>query len=60
MVALDNLGRGMASQAVQAMNIALGLDETEDLWQPARFRADQPAVKAARSSVISAPLFSRK
>jgi N-acetyl-gamma-glutamylphosphate reductase len=37
MVALDNLGKGMASQAVQAMNIALGLDETEGLWQSARF-----------------------
>jgi len=37
MVALDNLGKGMASQAVQSMNIALGLEETEGLWQPARF-----------------------
>jgi len=27
----------MASQAVQSMNIALDLDETEGLWQPARF-----------------------
>jgi N-acetyl-gamma-glutamyl-phosphate reductase len=25
MVALDNLGKGMASQAVQNMNLALGL-----------------------------------
>ena len=37
MVALDNLGKGMASQAVQSMNLALGLGETEGLWQPARF-----------------------
>ena len=37
MVALDNLGKGMASQAVQSMNIALGLYETAGLWQPARF-----------------------
>jgi N-acetyl-gamma-glutamyl-phosphate reductase len=37
MVALDNLGKGMAGQAVQAMNIALGLPETTALWQPARF-----------------------
>jgi len=37
MVALDNLGKGMASQAVQSMNIALGFQETAGLWQPARF-----------------------
>jgi N-acetyl-gamma-glutamyl-phosphate reductase len=37
MVALDNLGKGMAGQAVQAMNIALGVPETTALWQPARF-----------------------
>jgi N-acetyl-gamma-glutamyl-phosphate reductase len=37
MVALDNLGKGMAGQAVQAMNVALGLPETIALWQPARF-----------------------
>ncbi len=37
MVALDNLGKGMAGQAVQAMNIALGIPETTALWQPARF-----------------------
>jgi N-acetyl-gamma-glutamyl-phosphate reductase len=37
MVAIDNLGKGMAGQAVQAMNIALGLPETTALWQPARF-----------------------
>jgi N-acetyl-gamma-glutamyl-phosphate reductase len=37
MVALDNLGKGMAGQAVQAMNVALGLPETTSLWQPARF-----------------------
>jgi LysW-gamma-L-alpha-aminoadipyl-6-phosphate/LysW-L-glutamyl-5-phosphate reductase len=37
MVALDNLGKGMAGQAVQAMNVALGLPETTALWQPARF-----------------------
>jgi N-acetyl-gamma-glutamyl-phosphate reductase len=37
MVALDNLGKGMAGQAVQAMNLAVGLPETTALWQPARF-----------------------
>lgn len=37
MVAIDNLGKGMAGQAVQAMNIALGIPETTALWQPARF-----------------------
>lgn len=37
MVAIDNLGKGMAGQAVQAMNIALGIPETSALWQPARF-----------------------
>jgi N-acetyl-gamma-glutamyl-phosphate reductase len=37
MVALDNLGKGMAGQAVQAMNIALGIPEATALWQPARF-----------------------
>jgi len=37
MVALDNLGKGMAGQAVQAMNIALGIPETTAVWQPARF-----------------------
>jgi [amino group carrier protein]-6-phospho-L-2-aminoadipate/5-phospho-L-glutamate reductase len=37
MVAIDNLGKGMAGQAVQAMNIALGIPETTALWQPSRF-----------------------
>jgi [amino group carrier protein]-6-phospho-L-2-aminoadipate/5-phospho-L-glutamate reductase len=37
MVALDNLGKGMAGQAIQAMNIAFGIPETTALWQPARF-----------------------
>ena len=37
MVAIDNLGKGMAGQAVQAMNVSLGLPETTALWQPARF-----------------------
>jgi N-acetyl-gamma-glutamyl-phosphate reductase len=37
MVAIDNLGKGMAGQALQAMNVALGLPETTALWQPARF-----------------------
>jgi N-acetyl-gamma-glutamyl-phosphate/LysW-gamma-L-alpha-aminoadipyl-6-phosphate reductase len=39
MVALDNLGKGMASQAIQSMNIALGLPETTGLWTPGRFPA---------------------
>lgn len=37
MVALDNLGKGMAGQAVQSMNIALGLPETTGLWQAGRY-----------------------
>jgi N-acetyl-gamma-glutamyl-phosphate reductase len=32
--ALDNLLKGMAGQAVQNMNLALGLDERAGLWQP--------------------------
>jgi len=35
MCAIDNLGKGMAGQAVQNMNIALGLDETTGLMQQA-------------------------
>ena len=37
MVAIDNLGKGMAGQAVQSMNIALGLPETTGLWSVGRF-----------------------
>ena len=37
MVAIDNLGKGMAGQAVQSMNIALGLPETTALWNVGRF-----------------------
>jgi N-acetyl-gamma-glutamyl-phosphate reductase len=37
MVAIDNLGKGMAGQAVQSMNIALGLSETTALWTVGRF-----------------------
>jgi N-acetyl-gamma-glutamyl-phosphate reductase len=36
MIAIDNLGKGMAGQAVQAMNVSLGLPETTALWEPAR------------------------
>jgi N-acetyl-gamma-glutamyl-phosphate/LysW-gamma-L-alpha-aminoadipyl-6-phosphate reductase len=32
LVALDNLLKGMAGQAVQNMNLALGFEETEGLW----------------------------
>jgi N-acetyl-gamma-glutamyl-phosphate reductase len=39
MVAIDNLGKGMAGQAVQSMNIALGLPETTALWTVGRFPA---------------------
>lgn len=39
MVAIDNLGKGMAGQAVQSMNIALGLPETTGLWTVGRFPA---------------------
>ncbi len=39
MVAIDNLGKGMAGQAVQSMNIALGLPETSGLWSAGRFPA---------------------
>lgn len=37
MVAIDNLGKGMAGQAVQSMNIALGLPETTALRIPGRY-----------------------
>lgn len=33
-VALDNLGKGAAGQAIQALNISLGIDEREGLWIP--------------------------
>ncbi len=33
--ALDNLGKGMAGQAVQNMNLSLGLAETTGLWHAA-------------------------
>ncbi|MGZ5537185.1 MAG: N-acetyl-gamma-glutamyl-phosphate reductase [Chthoniobacterales bacterium] len=39
MVAIDNLGKGMAGQAVQSMNIALDLPETTGLWTAGRFPA---------------------
>ncbi len=35
MVALDNLLKGMAGQAMQNLNLALGLPETTGLWAPA-------------------------
>lgn len=35
MTTLDNLGKGAAGQAVQCMNVALGLDETAGLDAPA-------------------------
>jgi len=34
MSALDNLMKGMAGQAIQNMNLALGREETEGLWWP--------------------------
>ena len=34
MSALDNLVKGMAGQAIQCMNLALGLEETAGLKQP--------------------------
>jgi N-acetyl-gamma-glutamyl-phosphate reductase len=37
--AIDNLGKGMASQAVQCMNLALGLPETTGLLIPGRYPA---------------------
>jgi LysW-gamma-L-alpha-aminoadipyl-6-phosphate/LysW-L-glutamyl-5-phosphate reductase len=37
LVAIDNLGKGMAGQAVQSMNIALGLPEQTGLWTAGRF-----------------------
>jgi N-acetyl-gamma-glutamyl-phosphate reductase len=39
MVAIDNLGKGMAGQAVQSMNLALGLPEATALWTAGRFPA---------------------
>lgn len=32
--AIDNLGKGAAGQAIQAFNIAMGMDEREGLWVP--------------------------
>jgi N-acetyl-gamma-glutamyl-phosphate/LysW-gamma-L-alpha-aminoadipyl-6-phosphate reductase len=37
LAALDNLGKGMAGQAIQNLNLALGLEETCGLWRPARW-----------------------
>ena len=37
MVAIDNLVKGGAGQAVQNMNIMMGFEETEGLWQPGVF-----------------------
>ncbi|MGA2079135.1 MAG: N-acetyl-gamma-glutamyl-phosphate reductase [Holophaga sp.] len=37
LAAIDNLGKGMAAQAVQAMNLALGLPETLGLLIPGRY-----------------------
>ncbi|MFN8012622.1 MAG: N-acetyl-gamma-glutamyl-phosphate reductase [Holophagaceae bacterium] len=34
LVALDNLLKGMAGQAVQNLNLALGMEETAGLWAP--------------------------
>ena len=39
LVALDNLGKGMASQAVQNMNLALALPETAGLKVAGRYPA---------------------
>lgn len=33
-VAMDNLGKGAAGQAIQSFNLALGFDEREGLWIP--------------------------
>ena len=37
LAALDNLGKGMAAQAVQCMNLALGLRETRGLMVPGSY-----------------------
>ncbi|MEZ0312304.1 MAG: N-acetyl-gamma-glutamyl-phosphate reductase [Myxococcota bacterium] len=39
MVALDNLVKGMAGQAIQNMNLATGLDERAGLWSAAAYPA---------------------
>jgi len=39
LIALDNLIKGMAGQAVQNMNLALGLPEKAGLWTPGLFPA---------------------
>jgi N-acetyl-gamma-glutamyl-phosphate reductase len=36
-VALENLVKGMAGQAIQNMNLALGLEEWAGLWQAPRW-----------------------
>lgn len=37
LVALDNLVKGMAGQAIQNLNLALGLEERSGLWQAPRW-----------------------
>ena len=37
LTAIDNLGKGMAAQAVQCMNLALGLPEAHGLKMPGRY-----------------------
>jgi len=37
LTAIDNLGKGMASQAVQCMNLALGMEETRGLRIPGTY-----------------------
>lgn len=39
LVALDNLMKGMAGQAIQNLNLALGLEERAGLWRPGRWPA---------------------
>ncbi len=39
LVALDNLMKGMAGQAIQNLNLALGFDERAGLWRPGRWPA---------------------
>jgi N-acetyl-gamma-glutamyl-phosphate reductase len=37
LAAMHNLGKGMAGEAIQNLNLALGLDERTGLWRAGRW-----------------------
>ena len=60
MVALDNLGKGMAGQAVQAMNIALGIPEATPCGNPRGFQLTRCRELPDSSISILSKLFDSK